>query len=175
MPHNQQQFGLLFTQLRSMGHILERSSHNIGQPLSRPQSRAYTTDTFHATDYQPVPPAEQSLDLLSRGDIGAGNMLTDLPAMAGPTPAFPAMEVSPPPAPYAGDSGTDTDTISSVAGGDNLDDDMHLTPGQQQHERFWAYERAKSRWRKFMNKPSDVYGASSGEPLALRARARASA
>eukprot|EP00974_Lingulodinium_polyedra_P110306 10669978-Lingulodinium_polyedra.AAC.1 len=57
MPANQQQFDLLFNQLRCMGHILERSASNIGSALhpqhSRP-SHAFTTETYHVSGYQQV-------------------------------------------------------------------------------------------------------------------------
>eukprot|EP00974_Lingulodinium_polyedra_P055481 5335487-Lingulodinium_polyedra.AAC.1 len=62
MPANQQQFDLLFNQLRFVGHILERSPNNIGNAL-HPQhgrsSHAFVTETFHTHDYQQVPTGEE--------------------------------------------------------------------------------------------------------------------
>ncbi len=58
MPTTQQQFDNMFNQLRSMGHVMERSPGNIAAAL-QPQGQAqrtYMTETFHAADgYTQVP------------------------------------------------------------------------------------------------------------------------
>eukprot|EP00974_Lingulodinium_polyedra_P009595 919968-Lingulodinium_polyedra.AAC.1 len=55
MPANQQQFDLLFNQMRSMGHVLERSANNIGNAFNPQHGRplhAFVAETFHTSDYQ---------------------------------------------------------------------------------------------------------------------------
>jgi hypothetical protein len=53
------------------------------------------------------------------------------------------------------DSGTDSDTVSSAGDMSYHDDDLHgLNPEQIDEQIFWAYQRAKSRWRRHMHKPT---------------------
>ena len=53
------------------------------------------------------------------------------------------------------DSGTDTDTVSSVGDNEYTYEDIPagLDPVQQGEHLFWAYQRAKGRFRRFMRKP----------------------
>ena len=155
-PADAAQYQQLCTLLRRMGHIIERSPGNIASQLRGGSSQ---TQSFFAGQGQQHDPwhVQPASDPWSS-------------AFASPTSAmYPAFGTAPAHAQiqatgayaYASfdadsENGTDTDTISSLGDGD-LDLPASIPPTATQAEiaqhLFWAYEAAKSRWRRFTGKP----------------------
>ena len=146
MPVDQRQYDQLMSQLRSMGHIMERTPGNIGEVLRTGSSRAYVTETLHADGYAAVPtdaaPHRSTFDGVGNG-IGwnVGNTTWN-------TNTYTSYDAD------GYDSGTDSDTASSCGDRDyDYSDVAHLSEEVQQQELFWAMEHAKGRWRQFSRKP----------------------
>ena len=139
-PSTEAEFNAMQLTLRRMGHILEHTPGNIASQL-----RAAPTRNFFAGE----------------GDQFGQPQPND-PWSAGPDPwsssaAYNARSVAANAYAATGseqDSGTDSDTISSL--GEQVDHSdpalAGLTPNQIDEHLFWAYEKAKSRWRKHMHK-----------------------
>ena len=77
-------------------------------------------------------------------------------------PSVPWTNNPPPPPPIPvddtmdHDSETDSETVSSLGNNNAEYSDIVDTTDQnyKAEQLFWAYQRAKGRWRKFMNKPN---------------------
>ena len=150
-PQNEPEFQALTLQLRRMGHILEQSPMNIASRLRQPPGRNYlgaeVQEAFMAGEAAPVDPwTAPGGDPWSQGPaVGASspqwnatpaNTTWGAPAQ----PAFPASDA------VIIDSGTDTDTKSSIGEEEFDNSDLHgMTPAEVDEHLFWAYQRSKSR------------------------------
>ena len=166
-PNTEAQFRTMTNNLRRMGHILENSPDNIAQQLRHQQGHQgmYMANGWWGTptNQPPSNPAQPAYHQQQPywGNQSApwsdnswtGNQWSG-DGWSQPPPAYnswsqPAYQSN------AMDSETDTDTESSL--GDTQYDfsDLapHLTDEQRAESIFWAYQRAKGKWRRFMNKP----------------------
>ena len=158
MPVDQRQCDQLMSQLRSMGHIMERTPGNIGEVLRTGSSRAYVTETtLHADGYAAVP-SDAAPTTNNRSPDGAGNESGWYSGNGVGWNAGNTWNTNT----YTSygqdadgyDSGTDSDTASSCGDRDyDYSDIAHLSEEVQQQELFWAMEHAKGRWRQFSRKP----------------------
>ena len=72
------------------------------------------------------------------------------------------------------DSGTDTDTESSVGETLYAEPDPNRTRNEWLQELYWAYQKAKGAWRRATNKPTrKVRTFFSGDALRIKERGRA--
>ena len=166
-PNTEAQFRIMTNTLRRMGHILENSPDNIAQQLRQQQGHQgmYMANGWWGTptNQPPSNPAQPAYHQQQPywGNQSApwsdnswtGNQWSG-DGWSQPPPAYnswsqPAYQST------AMDSETDTDTESSL--GDTQYDfsDLapHLTDEQRAESIFWASQRAKGKWRRFMNKP----------------------
>lgn len=152
--------------IRRMGHILEHRHGNIAAQLGR------GTGGHHYTHEQyPVFQGAQDYDPWSTGQDpwgGTGNYppptasaVPQGPAAYGSQQAYPQQASSSSgaaPAYYQFDgdnSDTDTETASTEGEPDYQDPTLHgLTREQLDEALFWAYQAAKSNWRKHTGKPT---------------------
>ena len=159
-PSTEAEFNSMQLTLRRMGHILEQTPGNIASQLRAAPNRAFVTQQSEGSaepwqSDQPDPwqnpaadPWQASASMPGQAQAAASS---SQPAArdAGQGGAYyaPAAE---------GDSGTDTDTISSLCEPLNYQEEEELrgmTPEQMDAHLFWTYQRAKSRWRRHMQKP----------------------
>lgn len=142
MPRTEQEYAQLCTSLRRMGHVLERSPYNIASSLGHQAGRGPFSRQFYVHD------EPETSDHGDRGwsqyDAASADYEHE------PSPSYPVYEEEE----Y---SGTDTDTASSAGEELYLADDPELcdmTEAQAGEHLFWAYQQAKSRWRRFTGKPT---------------------
>ena len=156
-PNDDQEFQILKTQLRRMGHILEHSPGNIAAALrgrnAQPQYLATKDD---------APNADVQSAYVAYGDTGYGRgegtdtgwgYGGDNHAIPGSHNGHDAHQAFL--AELESDGATDSDTASSTgmtevptSTPEGWTDDASL-----QEHLFWAYSRAKATWRKFMGRP----------------------
>ena len=148
LPHDEAEMRNLYTALRRIGHVLENAPDNIASHLRRHQggdrrdAPAYMMTTGNPSSqtnnaensYWGQNDSQQS----DGWNLGSWGNTTNN--------AYHGMEV---------DSGTDTDTVSSVGENEYTYEDIPggLDPVQQGEHLFWAYQQAKGRFRRFMRKP----------------------
>eukprot|EP00439_Symbiodinium_sp_Y106_P053403 s1276_g7.t1 len=155
-PNDDQEFQILKTQLRRMGHILEHSPGNIAAALrgrnAQPQYLATKDD---------APNADVQSAYVAYGDTGYGRGEgTDTGwGYGGDNHAIPGSHNGQDAhqaflAELESDGATDSDTASSTgmtevptSTPEGWTDDASL-----QEHLFWAYSRAKATWRKFMGR-----------------------
>ena len=148
MPTTQQQYDTMVMKLRQMKHMLERSPGNIHQTIQQHHNRqGYFMEGEETNDIMYVDPNQSS-----QTSSGSSHPWCHAPEentgtyFGGPTP--------PPGIPDDYDSGTDTDTISSVGDTTYTEAPDARLPNEQLQEIFWAYQAAKGRWRRATNKPT---------------------
>ena len=142
-PANDAEYSQLCIQLRRVGHILENNTGNIASLLRNNNPNATPTffqnvieDSNHTT----------SAYMMDVGEPGHNYSLVPQQDMFSPmTGTYYGEEAEL-------DSGTDSDTISSL--GDTLHPPASGSTQEAGQEIFWAYQQAKSRWRQYMNKPT---------------------
>ena len=155
-PNDEQEFQVLKTQLRRMGHIVEHSPGNIAAALrgrnSQPQYLAtdpsVSTAEHHAA-YMAHGAAEQSSSAAASWGYGGDEF-------SGSGLQFEVQQQSAFLADLESDGATDTDTASSTghtevpsATPEGWTDEASL-----QEHLFWSYSRAKATWRKYMGRPT---------------------
>jgi hypothetical protein len=185
LPNDELQYRNLFAALRRLGHVVENFHDNIAQGIRNPQAkgrgkgdRAGTYLGNALQDSQSGYTDESAYPQWNLGDdswtdntwhdnrgwhddqsshsdpwVGHANTATD--SNTGwnlgtwTEPVYNTHEPA--------DSGTDTDTASSVGEAwyeyEDIEDFENLGEPQQAEELFWAYQRAKGRYRRFMRKP----------------------
>ncbi|CAE7222318.1 unnamed protein product [Symbiodinium sp. CCMP2592] len=156
-PNDDQEFQILKTQLRRMGHILEHSPGNIAAALrgrnAQPQYFA-TEGSASNADAQPayVAYGDTGYGWSERADTGWGYGGDNYanPGSHNGQDAHQAFLAE-----LESDGATDSDTASSTgmtevptSTPEGWTDDASL-----QEHLFWAYSRAKATWRKFMGRP----------------------
>ena len=159
-PNTEDEFNSMQLTLRRMGHILEQTPHNIASQLRTAPNRAFMAQQTSGAQ-EPWQAGQQDpwQDPASDPWQPAGSQ--------GHAPAAPAMAPQTP-QPHSGTestyysatvgqySGADSDTLSSDCEPINYQEDVELrgiTPEQIDAHLFWAYQKAKSRWRRHMQKP----------------------
>jgi hypothetical protein len=180
-PTNEVEMRTLYTSLRRMGHILERSTNNIATQLRVPHVGATAYMTYNFGDgwgQQPMPSShdggwyvsDRNVPMSSSSSWETGNQWQ---SSSSGWNQSPALWTAPPPSQQWNSQGwagapavyhsadmdvsgneTDTDTVSSC--GETPYDYGDLpqgTPDQQAEHLFWVYQKAKGRFRRFMNKP----------------------
>ena len=147
-PANEQEFTAMQLTLRRMGHILESAPHNVAAQL-RTAPRGQTFFMDHASEPQAAPEdpwMQPGQDPWAGSAPAAEQQWGEAAPAASPTYYAPATD----------DYVTDTETASSW--GDQPPDGDEATIGmtaQQVDEHlFWAYQQAKSRWRRHLRKPT---------------------
>ena len=155
MPNTQAQFVTLYQTLRSTGHILEHTPGNISAALHGTQhTRTYAAGTLHTDGYTPLPTNEPGVSS-SHGSPPYGEHDSWSSGLAAGCPPPPHQHI------YTAnasdmegyDSGTDTDTASDFECDETFQEFAGMAHEDIQQDLFWALERAKSRWRQYMNKP----------------------
>ena len=161
MPNNAQEFNDMRAQLRRMGHILEGNPGNVASTLRSTAQQAF----FVGQDGQSTVP-QQPDNNQTHAYVGWANHNPWSPPSQ---PGYSYLSTAPVPqhdgyfpgalsqaymshdgAPDY-DSGTDTDTVSSH--GDTPMDAVSQPPNLHAQNLYWAYQQAKSKWRKFTGKP----------------------
>ena len=159
-PSTNEQYTTLLTHLRRMGHIIERAPGNLASQL-RGHGRDGAQNAFFTgmTD-TPDPGNQWAMDF--------GPPAASYPAYGAPQPSMPQQQQQPLanttntaqayPAMNDEDSGngTDTDTASSCGMGElEFPPELPATATQEEiGQVLWAtYDKAKSNWRRFNNKP----------------------
>ena len=135
MPINQAQFDTMYDTMRQYGHIMNRVPGNINESLAgRKNQRTYHVE--HEEGYM-------VLERQGTPDNQEQTYLANIPVDQAEEEALPAEY----------DSGTDTDTVSSL-GEEDLDfsEFTGLTEEQREQELFWLYQHAKRRWRRNQQK-----------------------
>ena len=148
--------------LRRMGHILANSPDNIAQQLRHAPGNRHPLYMMSQgwVQQQPVQswtqPAWQDGQWQQstyswNGNPGWNQPMYPSVPWTGSAPPLPVADTT-----YQGDSETDSETVSSVGLNqyDYSDIPADGTPDQKAEQLFWAYQRAKGRWRRFMNKPN---------------------
>ena len=148
IPTTQQQYGTMVMKLRSMRHILERSPGNIHQTIQHYHNRqGYFVEGEETNDIMYVDPNQPS-----QPSSGSSHSWHHFPEehtgtyLGGPTPQ--------PEIPNEYDSGTDSDTVSSVGDTMYMEAQDERPHDEQLQEIFWAYQAAKGKWRRATNKPT---------------------
>ena len=142
MPRTDIEYGQLVTSLRRMGHVLERSPYNIASSLGSQNNRGPFSLNFYVQD-EP--------EAYDQADQGWSQYDTSFDTGHEPSPSYPVYEEE------EILSGTDTDTASSAGEELFLANDPELcemTEAEVGEHLFWAYQQAKSRWRRFTGKPT---------------------
>ena len=159
-PSDEREFNALSMSLRRMGHILESSYGNIASQLQRQPTRQFFAGPGGSGWQTTVAPNADPLeDPWHQGaDPWAAAAPQSNPSFAtwqGAAPqAAQQFQMTAAPQEETIDSGTDTDTESS---GDEMPDYREcsgMTPAQVDSHLYWQYQRAKSNWRRHMNKPT---------------------
>ena len=152
-PRNDAELRAMYGALRRMGHILERTTDNIAQGL---RAAAHTTRSFMVTDesdnlqaWNP-PQTSWSYPTTTSGGWGDDSWQQSDSGWNLSTWGENAYMAQP-----MEDSGTDTDTVSSVGDTHYAYDDVPDGADVYQTAEllFWSYQQAKGRYRKFMRKP----------------------
>ena len=160
-PNTEAEFNSMQLTLRRMGHILEQTPHNIASQLRTAPNRAFVAQQAHGDSEpwqsgQPDPWQDPASDPW-QSSAGSQGQQPPAPAAMPQAPAYHSGAESTYYSPTADDySGTDSDTLSSDCEPINYQEDPELrgmTPDQLDAHLFWAYQKAKSRWRKHMQKP----------------------
>ena len=158
LPNTPQQYRELLQRIRRMAHVMEHRPNNIAQSLRRPHDHAPTLFWANAETWQEsaqaYPAWSQSSNL---GPAGAA------PSSSGSTTPFAAWWTH---EQYATSSwftegddrsgnGTDTDTSSSdgLTNYDTSDLPQTRDAGELLQHAYWAYAKAKGRWRRLTAKP----------------------
>ena len=135
-PQTEAELNVLKTQLRRMGHVLEGSPGNVAQALKPQRTQHASYWTREGDDNQGWPHQEDHGQQWGGGTTFGASSHAWL--ASGET--------------TESDGGTDTDTCSSFGG------DVQIPEGEDgepEAERlFWAYQRAKSMWRRYTGKPT---------------------
>jgi hypothetical protein len=165
-PTTEQEYRTLTQSLRRMGHILENSPDNIAQQLRRSDGGRNQPPAYVITGGwgEPQPP-QQPTQWNQSGNSGWSQQQWTTDTWQQPPnqewggqPTYPQWEA---PLPVDDtnvefDSATDTETVSSI--GENVYDYSDIPdnlPADQREEAiYWAYQRAKGRYRRFTNKPN---------------------
>ena len=164
LPNNEATYRNLFAALRRLGHVVEHHKDNIasglrGKGSGKGDRHAYLGEEVpdDAVDTQAYPQwnlgetqwNDNSWHTTSwNGEWNSSQSSTDGWNLSEwPQHAYNMQEQA--------DSGTDTDTVSSVEETWYEYDDIPegLDDHQKAEELFWAYQRAKGRYRRFMRKP----------------------
>ena len=145
-PRTDQEFTAMCTRLRRMGHIVEGSTGNIASLLR--SNRGHST-YFSGYGQDPTGSA------ISQAPVNTTYMMGDYTSPWTHRDYDPFTNTSP--VYYDAndgelDSGTDSDTISSI--GDTVHPEPAGPPERHGQDIFWAYQQAKSRWRKYSGKPT---------------------
>ena len=146
LPQTDRELMNMFSALRRMGHVVEKSKDNIAQGLGHqhgPTANAYMTSEVTWSE-----PASSSWD------SNQGNGWTPQPRNDGwnfdswTEDVYMASNTNV-------ESGTDTDTVSSLGEQeyDYSDVPQGLDRDQTAEHLFWSYQQAKGRFRRFMRKP----------------------
>ena len=156
MPTTQQEYDALVFRVRQMGHILEQSPNNIMNGFNRQhRDTVAITDTeqvyMFGTGYEPT--SQSSQPNYSSGYAASSSVYGGFPSGRGSA----TLEST-----YLGDydsgDGTDSDTASSCGDGDadmaaSLAPIAHLPDREKEQYIYWAYQKSKSNWRKWVRKP----------------------
>ena len=156
MPTTQQEYDALVFRLRQMGHILDSSPNNIMNGLHRNHrdtvaiAEAEQVYMF-GTGYEPASQSSQpnySAGYAAQGSVFGG--FSCVRGSANPETTFLGD--------YDSGDGTDSDTASSCGEVDtdfatSLATIAHLPDAQKEQYIYWAYQKGKSNWRKWMRKP----------------------
>ena len=173
IPVTEAEFNAMQLSLRRMGHVLENHPNNIASRLRGSAARNFFTgygenswnqweedtnqeqpgssDPWHTgTD----PWQNSSGEMHPTPDGGHTQWSPGDISQTGATSTYHAHPNRAQPSGDA-DSGTDTDTVSSIGWG-NAEDPAFAdwAPGEVDEHLFWQYQRAKSDWRRHMRKPT---------------------
>ena len=147
LPQTDRELMNMFSALRRMGHVVERSKDNIAQGIGHqhgPTTHAYMTSETTWSE-----PASSSRD------SNQGNGWNSQPRNDGWNFDSWTEDVYMANNNTNVESGTDTDTASSM--GDQEYDYSDIPQGldreQTAEHLFWSYQQAKGRFRRFMRKP----------------------
>jgi len=173
-PTNDVQFRQLYAALRRMGHILEHRPGNLAQLLhAQHGSNRFGAYMFSQNDWNqssgswPLVSSNEGWGMSQPSSWGGGAPAPTYTSW-GATPANnPPFWENPqwsgsswtPAAAYAAvpmdnDSGTDSDTESSIGATAYVWDDVQGSDANETAENlFWAYQHAKGRYRRFLGKP----------------------
>ena len=152
LPADEQQFTGLKDSIRRMGRIIENAPGNMSNML---RGRQTPTHSYHIQD-------EHSWNenvFTSQNDQPSSSWhdQSSWQSQWHSSEAYPTYTQPQDPYVYLsegqGDSGTDTDT-SSDYGEEAWPAAEGATANEQAAELYWAYSRAKARWRSFMGKPT---------------------
>lgn len=173
LPNDEPAYRNLFTALRRLGHVVEHHQDNIasglrGKGSGKGSKGMYLGYEVSEPSYEPVPEAAYPQWNVSESTNSWNEQTwTRDPWSSNPasssyheTTGWNLSEWTPEPV-YAtaqeADSGTDTDTQSSVGEFwyeyEDIPNYNELAEPQQAEELFWAYQKAKGRYRRFMRKP----------------------
>ena len=163
-PTTEEEFNNLQMSLRRMGHILESSPGNVATQLRQTPTAAFfmggATDggwSSGGADAAGQDPWANGADPWSTGGAYAAapqQASAANNASWGTGGAYAAVPQQTGAGSYV-DSGTDSDTVSSL--GETLFDEadlVGLTTAQRTEHLFWSYQQGKSRWRRHMQKPT---------------------
>ena len=162
LPADEQQFTELKGAIRRMGRIIENAPGNMSNML---RGRQQPTHNYHIQDdhswNENVPTSQYDHPSSSWHDHSSWQSQWQS------SEAYPTYTQPHDPYVYLsdgqGDSGTDTDT-SSDYGDESWPAAEGATANEQAAELYWAYSRAKARWRSFMASRPEKLGGLPGEP-----------
>ena len=150
-PSTEADFEAMSLTLRRMGHVLENAYGNIASQLRMAPSRNFFG--WESGGNQPSQPPEA--DPWGGGNDPWSAASSQSAPVAQPVGAYVAPSAAAPDQQHYGDSGTDTDTISSIGEPDYSDPQLAaMTPAQQDEHLYWQYQASKSNWRSHMHKPT---------------------
>ena len=134
VPQTEDEFNAFKTSLRRMGHIIEHAPGNIASALRSKGSGGKGQQLYFAGQEQEVGWGQSEHSWAEPEHSWAG------PAMSHESPDD-----------WGSDAGTDTDTQSSQ--GEPFPDPLPEGDEDVTEQLYWAYQQAKSQWRRHMQKP----------------------
>ena len=156
-PSTQDQYNQLCVGLRRMGHIIERSPGNIASQL---RGSSHHAPTFFAGQEQEQhgahQPSQQADPWTTSPDPWAASFNNSADGSHPSYPAWPTYPAASAEDNDDSDNGTDSDTISSCYDTEYqmpADLPVGASDSMVAQSLYWAYQRAKGHWRRFMGKP----------------------
>ena len=155
-PSTEAEFSAMQLTLRRMGHILEQAPHNVATQLRSAPSRAFMASAASGAGssawHEPDPWQDHDPWQPGYSTAWSPGAASSSHAAAAPAEQYDAYYIPT----EGGQSATDTETESSSGAPLDYRGDpelRNLSPHEVNEHLFWTYQKAKSRWRKHMQKP----------------------
>ena len=159
-PNNEQEFNSMELTLRRMGHILENAPMNLASQLRAPPTTRHYLASF-GERFEGQPPWNQE-DMGGYQPPNGGQYLaapaTNTPSSSSSAWVQQAHGIYQPVPGQDEEEVTDTDTATESSSGRSLNyndaEFQGMTAAQVDEHLWWAYSRAKRKWRRHLRTPT---------------------